>query len=448
MCGPQKNIAGGRVRSDTLVGGNVKQAALRKLVVCVALGAMGCASESELDLELAGQSDAIIYGTDDRKDVYAVEDASLRELAQRSVVALVPHNRLARPQTGGVQLVAPLLSEMRFATRGDKLLPLCPSEPFRAQPAAADCTGVLIDDDLVLTAGHCFADDADCSSFAYVFDYFERAEGELETVSSSDVYSCRKLLAHRVSDTGSATQVDFALVRLDRPALSRHPVALRVSALEQDEPLVAIGYPSGLPAKIDQGARVIDTRGAMHDYFLLNSDTFAGSSGSGIFDRNGVLVGVLVRGGYDFTVSPDNPECVVSSVVPDEPGSVHDWEEATYAKQALDALCGAGYPSPRLCHREERCGDHYCSLSENADTCAEDCSGERNKAQDPQVIGSATEPSEDAAAGSARDGGADAPIAKTQPGSCSAATAPTQGGGFALLLAGLALKVWRRRRAG
>jgi hypothetical protein len=426
----------------------VKRRALRGLSICVALGATACAEQGE-PLTLEWRDDPIVYGSDDRKDVYQVDDEALRDLARWSLVALVPHNRMARPQTGGVTLVAPLLSEMKFATESKQLLPLCASEPFRSQPAAADCTGVLIDDDLVLTAGHCFEDDQGCEDFAYVFDYFAPSENTLETLSSSDVYSCRKLLARKVSDSGSLRQVDFALVRLDRPALGRRAVNIRTSPLKLNEPLTAIGFPSGLPAKIDQGARVIDARTAMHDYFLLNSDTFAGSSGSGIFDADNALLGVLVRGGYDFVVSPDNPSCVVSSVVSDEPGAMHDWEEATYATQALDSLCGAGYPSERLCGTKGSCGDHYCSLREDADTCAQDCSGERNKAQDPQVVGEPDPVVEDAGGPAAADSGAAAPGEKTKkPAACSASSAALESSaGLTVWLSALALMLRRRRRS-
>jgi hypothetical protein len=135
--------------------------------------------------------------------------------------------------------------------------------------------------------------------------------------------------------------------------------------------------------------------------------------------------------------------------VPDEPGSVHDWEEATYAKQALDTLCAAGYPSQLLCKTAGRCGDHYCSLAENADTCSEDCSGERNKAQDPQTIGGAAEPEQDAAASETGDAGVGGAIDKSRaPSSCSAlAGTSTRSEGLALAIAGLALSLWRRRRA-
>jgi hypothetical protein len=204
-----------------------------------------------------------------------------------------------------------------------------------------------------------------------------------------------------------------------------------------------------LPAKIDQGARVIDTRAAMHDYFLLNSDTFAGSSGSGIFDAENALLGVLVRGGYDFVVSPDDPTCVVSSVLPDEPGAMHDWEEATYVKQALDALCGAGYPSERLCGTKGSCGDHYCSLSEDADSCAKDCSAERNKAQDPQVVGEPDPVVEDAGMPEETDAGAVAPVDKAKkPAACSASptAALESSAGLTVWLSALALTLLGRRR--
>jgi uncharacterized protein (TIGR03382 family) len=403
------------------------------------MGLAGCAAAGEPADALGGQASPIIYGTDDRLDVYEVEDEALRALAQWSVVALVPEKRLVRPATGGVSMAAPQLSEMKFATRDNQVLPLCAGERFLAQPTAADCTGVLIDDDLVLTAGHCIDNDAQCTDFAFVFDYFERAPGEMEQVNSSDLYSCRELLVRSVSAAGGGGQVDFAVVRLDRPALSRKPVKLRISALKKDEPLFSVGYPSGLPAKVDQGARVIDPRGAMGDYFLLNSDTFAGSSGSGIFDANRQLVGVLVRGGFDFVLSAESSECLVSSVVPDEGSEPHDWEEATYAKQVVDAVCDMGYPSQRLCGTKARCGDDFCSDDEDGESCAADCGDDRNKSNDEQVVGGPVIDESDA--GEPPDEG----VTKKKSASCSAGGTGSAGlAPFALTL--LSLLALRRRR--
>ncbi len=51
-----------------------------------------------------------------------------------------------------------------------ELLQLCAEEPFVDQPAVASCSGVLIDEDLVLTVGHCFEVEARCDTYAHLFE--------------------------------------------------------------------------------------------------------------------------------------------------------------------------------------------------------------------------------------------------------------------------------------
>lgn len=437
-------------------------------IVLMALG--GCAIDAEHDGALSSRSGAIIYGADDRKDVHEVDDPDLRAIAKWSTVALVPQNRLLRPASGGVQLVAQPLKDtlIRLQENGPAYF-VCESEPFREQLAVADCTGVLIDDDLVLTAGHCFRDGESCDVYAYVFDFFEARPGALEHISATDVFGCRRIVARSVSPEAAASKVDYAIVQLDRPPPARRPVTVRKPMpesarafevpLDVGEPVVAIGYPSGLPAKIDEGGRVVATRAAMGDYFHLNSDTFKGSSGSGIYDANRELVGLLVRGGKDYVLSSSEASCLVSKVVPDgdggganEPGLA--WEEATYVTQAIHGLCGLRYPSQRLCGIEPTCGDDFCSPGEDADNCPvdcepEDCRGQScGKGREPPIVGEEVpvEPEDggvDAPDAGPEDGGAVAEKPVNKAGSCSLARGREAAGHVAFALA---LGAWFARR--
>ena len=47
---------------------------------------------------------------------------------------------------------------------------LCPDQRFTAQPTAGDCSGTLVDNRIVLTAGHC-VEGKSCSDISFVFDY-------------------------------------------------------------------------------------------------------------------------------------------------------------------------------------------------------------------------------------------------------------------------------------
>jgi S1-C subfamily serine protease len=81
--------------------------------------------------------------------------------------------------------------------------------------------------------------------------------------------------------------------------------------------LFVIGHPTGLPQKIADGASVkianavsyIDPIGSIirkANFFTANLDTYAGNSGSPVFNkRTGKVEGILVQGAEDFRRNPD-----------------------------------------------------------------------------------------------------------------------------------------------
>lgn len=337
----------------------------------LAVGLSACAAPLEGDELAPGdpavRSSAIIYDRDDRLEVYEHPDSQLRALAQSSLVALVPRRHFARTTSGNFAI---------FTRPLEQAFRVCSDARFALQPTAADCSGTLIDDDLVLTAGHCFASDDACERFAFMFDYFYASEDKLEPVGWGDVYGCRRIVDRQVSATGTTPRIDYAVVQLDRPAVGRAPAPLRTTPLAVNEALSTMGCVSGLPAKIDSGARVLSTRAPSTDFFLLDSDTFQGSSGSGVFDQDAQLIGVLVRGGEDYEDRPD-AACRVPKVVNtlSDAGLLNPsiGEEATYVGRILEGVCATGWPSARLCGKPARCGDGFCSAGETRALCAQDC---------------------------------------------------------------------------
>ena len=100
-----------------------------------------------------------------------------------------------------------------------------------------------------------------------------------------------------------------------------------------------MGFPSGIPAKIEDGGIVRSRRASTLDYFTADTDTFGGNSGSGVFNDNGILVGILVRGATDY-VYDGGSGCYRANRISSGASAS---EDSSYAFQAVSELCSAGY---------------------------------------------------------------------------------------------------------
>lgn len=285
----------------------------------------------------------VVYGDDDRQDVYQVTNEALLRMSQ-GTCALVSPSNIDRQADGRYRLSGTTLGAARD---------LCASEPFRDQPTAAFCSGFLVSQDVVATAGHCVPADG-CDGTAFVFDYKMIDSTTAKMVIEQDnVYFCEEVVGHRLSGG-----VDYALVRLDRPVTGRQPVEIRRSGRVPDRtPLVMVGHPSGLPQKIAGGARVRDNSASSH--FVANTDSYGGNSGSPIFNElTNEVEGILVRGVADY-VSEGN--CYVSNHCSD---AGCDGEDATRTTHFAELLPPPGGPVVYevylgRCGRLESLGETY-----------------------------------------------------------------------------------------
>ncbi len=245
----------------------------------------------------------VIYGDDDRLDEYQVSDPDLLRVGD-STVALIDIGDLTDNGDGTYSLAS--------VTFGDTL-DVCPSEPFRDQPNPAFCSGFLVGADIIATAGHCITDAGECADTAFVFGFTMRdANTPVLTIEASDVYFCRDIIAREVADA------DWGLIRLDRQVTGHAPLVYRTTGkVSDEEPLVVIGHPVGLPRKYAGGANVRDN--ALDPYFTANLDTYGGNSGSAVFSASTLIVeGILVRGEDDFATLPPPDDCLVSRRCPDD----------------------------------------------------------------------------------------------------------------------------------
>jgi subtilisin-like proprotein convertase family protein len=271
-----------------------------------------------------GESSAVIYGADNRKNLVDVADTELRRVA-RSTVALMESDDLSDAGSGRTRI-----RSESYATRNN----LCSDEPFREEKLAAFCSGSLVAPNLVITAGHCITA-AKCASVKFVFDYAVTTRGVTpEDIESSKVYGCAEVVGRELQSNGS----DWAVVRLDRAVADREPLRLRRSGeIAAGAELVVIGHPVGLPTKIAGGAKV---RSLTPDYFVANLDTYGGNSGSAVFNAQTLEIeGILVRGETDFVA---RGSCMVSNRCADD---ACRGEDVTRISKVLAHVPGAT-PSP------------------------------------------------------------------------------------------------------
>ncbi|MDZ4662601.1 MAG: serine protease [Pseudomonadota bacterium] len=246
----------------------------------------------------------VIYGSDDRKDLYQVEDANLLALAS-STVALMRSETIEVLNNDEVRILG-----SNFGSRYN----LCESEPYRQQDSAAFCSGFLVAPNKIVTAGHCISD-SNCNKTKFVFGFAVKEDGKLPSVLPRDyVYACKKVVrTESFADYGA----DFAVVELDREVNNFSPLALRGDGqIQKGDSVLVIGHPSGLPTKVSGGAQVRDPSPVA--YFVANLDTYGGNSGSAVFNsETGAVEGILVRGETDY-ITKEGANCRVSNVCKDD----------------------------------------------------------------------------------------------------------------------------------
>jgi len=232
-------------------------------------------------------NDKVIYGEDNRLDLFEVTNSLYADLS-RSTLALIGKNNIKKVGDEYQISGSPLGTSMQ----------LCAGEKFEKQITAASCSAFLVTPKHIVTAGHCVKSLSDCNKYKFVFDFNIGNQNNISyKVDSSSVYGCKALVA-QVLDNSSMD--DYAFIELDREVTDRIPLIVRTEgAVAVKDPLVVIGHPTGLPAKIADGAVVRSIKNPK--YFVTNLDTFGGNSGSAVFNAvTGVVEGILVRGETDY----------------------------------------------------------------------------------------------------------------------------------------------------
>lgn len=259
---------------------------MKLTIICLAL----------LTFQTAFAEVDVIYGVDNRQDIYQVINPL--------------HKRLALSTAGmvNVAMFTKGIVANSYDLKGTQTLEqaenVCPGEAFSQQKLAPICSGFLVAPDIIVTAGHCYNSfdlpQNVCKNFAWVFDYSMKANAANPTqgIPLTNVYLCKQVVAVQRD-----ALYDFSVIKLDRPVVGRAPLAFRTSGkIDSRASVMVIGHPTGLPTKVSAGGKI--TRNDEMSRFSTTLDTFHGNSGSAVFDANtGLVEGILIMGKNDYVPS-------------------------------------------------------------------------------------------------------------------------------------------------
>ncbi len=240
-------------------------------------------------------TDKVIYGDDDRFDLINSPLSLYNDFA-RSTVAMVKKDRLFKKEHSIHFSIDKNVRTLK------KKLNLCQEEKFSDQPHLSSCSGFLVGEDIILTAGHCAVGrmQSSCENYYWVFDYKVNDPNDPFSIifPEENVYGCKKVLSAKF-EPWTEEKNDFAIIQLDRKVVGRKPLALRKEGeVQEGESLVLIGNPWGLPTKVSLNAQVL--KNDNKTWLMANLDSFEGNSGSAVFNElTGEVEGILVRGKPD-----------------------------------------------------------------------------------------------------------------------------------------------------
>jgi hypothetical protein len=246
----------------------------------------------------------IIGNSDDR---YASNEATAKELAAARTTAMLVRHDHVRPGADGF---------MELANDPD-WPPLCSDERFAGLPQPGRCSGVKIGDRLVATSAHCMRNTRQCNETSVVFGYLGNSATSADhSVDAANVFQCKSIVASRRPAAIGQRGADWAIIELDRDIDAPNAVLAGSGDVHPSVVTTVIGHPLGLPTVV---TRLGVVQATTTEYFITNSDTFVGNSGSAVFAAESLdsdvprVLGLLTGGGYDFEDAMEGGEACLKA---------------------------------------------------------------------------------------------------------------------------------------
>lgn len=165
--------------------------------------------------------------------------------------------------------------------------------------AVSTCSVTLISPNRVITAGHCMADPAEESFASSVsFDYVVNCNGHIPNNYNPKFHKVTKVIKFR-NKTINGSYYDYCVLELAVPpgGLGITPRTMRNDLPAAGEQIFGIHHPNGAVKKLSEpGPNFATVASSTAGGVVVSLDVSGGSSGSGLFDTQGRIVGVLSNG--------------------------------------------------------------------------------------------------------------------------------------------------------
>lgn len=243
----------------------------------------------------------IVWNGDDRKPIANSE--RFDKNSGKSVALMMPNWAIAPYDHYKARIKTENLKTV------EELINLCDGEKYASEYSYGQCSGFLVDKDIMVSAGHCFIGTSidihqACSNFSWVFDLDKKSE----FIEEENIYKCQKILTHSINEE---TGEDFIIFKLDRNVKGRSPLQIDYNYVPNKfTDISIIGHPLGMRKMIakDKGTIQLDFKDKLNFYYLL--DTFPSNSGSPIINQNnGKVIGIHVAGDRNYLTKDETKGC-------------------------------------------------------------------------------------------------------------------------------------------